>query len=420
MKILLVAIEDDRWGPPRLPKALSSAGFEVAALCPCSNPTAKSRYLAQHFSWPRSRAWVRLAASLKRAMSAWQPALVVPCDEQVVALVQFLLCNPKMTGLERWPKRLFDALARSMGPPASFDAMLRKNSTQLLARRIGVATPAGLAVANFPQARDEARRIGYPVVLKRSFSWGGAGVRVCRSEGELQSAVAEMTPKPGIGLKRQVRWLLSRDWYPNDNALWLQAGIAGYPAMYTALALDGRMLAGFAGMPVSTNGTAGPSTVVELGHNDAMEAASRRMVEAMGATGFVSFDFMIEQATGKAYLLECNPRPNQVSHLGPRVGVDLCRTLRETLQHPAGAGRPSSRCANRKGTVALFPAEWQRAPASVAINDHFHDVPWDEPELVVALAGTCQWADPLPPMRDRSRAAGILSSSLRIPYTSSW
>ena len=405
MRILLVAIEDDRWGPPRLPKALACADLEVAALCPDSNPTARSRYLTRHFPWPRSRAWVRLAAGLRRAMAEWQPVLVVACDEQVVALLQFLLRHQKMTGLDRWPKPQLEVLARSMGAPASFDAMLLKNSTQLLARRVGVATPTGLAVANFPQARDEARRIGYPVVLKRSFSWGGAGVRVCGSEAELQRAVAETAQKPDIGLKSQVRWLLSRDWYPNDTSLWLQACIDGFPAMYTAVALNGRMLAGFAGLPVATNGTAGPSTVVEIGHHDAMETASRRMIEAMGATGFLSFDFMIEQGTGKPYLLECNPRPNQVGHLGPRVGVDLCGALRDALHNPARAGRMAPKCANRKASVALFPAEWRRAPASTAILEHYHDVPWDEPELAVALAGFGTWparSSPLPaPVKKR-------------------
>lgn len=393
MKILLVGIEDHRWGPPRLPKALAAAGFEVAVLAPHGNPTAQSRHSHRHYEWTRSRAWVRLASGLRQALTDWQPELVVPCDEQVVALIQFLLRNPHMTGLCRWPHGAREVLASSMGAPATFDALLHKNSTQLLARRVGVETPAGLAVANFAQARDEAKRIGYPVVLKSSFSWGGSGVKVCRSEYELASAVAGMIRKPDSGLKNSLRWLLSRDWYPTDRSMWLQACVAGVPAMYTAVALNGRMLAGFAGMPVTTNGAAGPSTVVELAHNDEMETASRLMIEATGATGFLSFDFMLERGTGKAFLLECNPRPNQVSHLGPRVGVDLARALASALRVPRRSGPKAALSATSSSIVALFPAEWQRAPAGAAISEHFHDVPWDEPELMKALAETCCWAD---------------------------
>ena len=35
-------------------------------------------------------------------------------------------------------------------------------------------------------------------------------------------------------------------------------------------------------------------------------------------------------------------------------------------------------------TIALFPQEWQRDPASPLIRSAYHDVPWDAPALVRA------------------------------------
>jgi hypothetical protein len=37
-----------------------------------------------------------------------------------------------------------------------------------------------------------------------------------------------------------------------------------------------------------------------------------------------------------------------------------------------------------KDTIALFPQEWLRNPASAFIRSGYHDVPWEEPELVRA------------------------------------
>ena len=119
-----------------------------------------------------------------------------------------------------------------------------------------------------------------------------------------------------------------------------------------------------------------------------MAASSERMVAALGATGFLSFDFMIERATGNAFLLECNPRPNHVTHLGGRLGVDLCSALHAGLRPPARAGSRDTPPLgpHDSGTIALFPQEWLRAPDSAALHDGYHDVPWDDPDLVVRLA----------------------------------
>jgi hypothetical protein len=35
-------------------------------------------------------------------------------------------------------------------------------------------------------------------------------------------------------------------------------------------------------------------------------------------------------------------------------------------------------------TIALFPQEWIRDPASAFLQSAYHDVPWDKPELIRA------------------------------------
>ena len=178
--------------------------------------------------------------------------------------------------------------------------------------------------------------------------------------------------------------MLHRDWYPTETAVDLQQAIVGSPAMYCAVAVAGTLVAGFAGITRQSGTDNGPSSVVWLGAHEAMATASSRMIEALGATGFIGFDFMIDAATGQAYLLECNPRPIQVCHLGPRIGIDLCAALAAALRGDA----PAPAAASGAEVVALFPQEWQRDPASLAANRNHLDVPWDDPGLIRAMVAT--------------------------------
>src|SRR5579871_1435545 len=89
--VLIVAIEDGRWGAARLPAALAGAGLRVAALCAAGNPLAVTRHIEHRFDLPAGRSSRRMADRIAAAIAAWRPALIVPADEQVVALLHFLV-----------------------------------------------------------------------------------------------------------------------------------------------------------------------------------------------------------------------------------------------------------------------------------------------------------------------------------------
>ena len=112
--------------------------------------------------------------------------------------------------------------------------------------------------------------------------------------------------------------------------------------------------------------------------------AAAKLIAAYGCSGFIGFDFMEEAATGRAFLLECNPRPIQVTHLGPRIGVDLCATLAAALRGEA----PPPQAPTSEAEIALFPQEWLRDPASLAGASRFLDVPWEDPALLRAMVNT--------------------------------
>ena len=102
------------------------------------------------------------------------------------------------------------------------------------------------------------------------------------------------------------------------------------------------------------------------------------MIKDLGATGFIGFDYMIAAETGDSFLLECNPRPIQVCHLGNRIGVDLCAALAAGMAGQlVPLGVPS-----KAEVIALFPQDWRREHVSVYAEAIFIDVPWDDRALV--------------------------------------
>lgn len=372
--ILIVAMEEGRWGPARLPGALARAGLSIAALCPDRNALAASDHVAHRFRLPPTRSSRGLFRAVSDAIESCRPRLVIPADEQVVALLHAFVRQ----GLERGgADATLDTVVKSLGRPEMLDAMLHKSATLDLARRLSVRVPESATVSSAGEAARAVRRIGYPLYVKTSFSWAGQGVILCQDAAALATALRQPRSVWSAG-KAVLRSWLGRDWYPGTPAVDIQKAIDGRPAMYCAVAWRGQMLAGFAGLPTATASPTGPSTSVRLCESPAMAAASARMIEAFGATGFLGFDFMIEDGTEQVYLLECNPRPIQVCHLGPLIHCDLAQRLATELAACQGAGERWS--ARGDIEVMLMPGSLRGDGTG---TDHRHrDIPWDDRGLL--------------------------------------
>ncbi len=374
----MIAFDGGRWGAARLVKPLHDAGFRVAALCPSGNSLARTGYLDQYFALTDVRSSRRFESRLAEIMGIWKPLLIVPADERVVACLHAVVRKARSGGLSRLDEAALAIIVASLGNPARFDAMLLKSSTLGLARELGLPVPGGETVISVDQAIAAANRIGFPVYVKASFSWSGNGVSFCRNGGEIAAAIAATRPRLRLPFRDALRRAVNRDWYPAQAAIDVQESIAGTPAMFCAVALNGRMIAGFAGITRQACAVNGPSSIVRIGANPEMERISREIIRVFGASGFIGFDFMIDGATGAIVLLECNPRPIPVCHLGSRIGVDLCAALAAEF-----GGKPYSAAARiGEEVITLFPHEWQRNPDGVAKTGNYIDIPLDDPELL--------------------------------------
>ena len=125
----------------------------------------------------------------------------------------------------------------------------------------------------------------------------------------------------------------------------------------------------------------GPASVVRLVRNEEMRRASETLLKHWGLTGLIGFDFMLD-AAGQAWLIECNPRPTPLGHLGAHVGEDLCAALHHGL---ISAPPPQKNEAPKELLVAHFPQETWRDPNSAYFTRAYHDVPVDDPGLLDCL-----------------------------------
>ena len=143
---------------------------------------------------------------------------------------------------------------------------------------------------------------------------------------------------------------------PGRRAL-VQKFIDGQPAMRAIAAVDGRVVAGLSMIKEQCHpGPTGPSSVVRIISHAGMEEAGDKMARALGLTGLASLDFMVG-SDGSASLIEYNPRPTPVSHLGP-----LAARLVEAL---GGSSKEAPPLVADGTRIALYPQEWLRQGGEV-------------------------------------------------------
>jgi D-alanine-D-alanine ligase-like ATP-grasp enzyme len=374
-RILMIADDTERWGPARLPEPLREAGLEVAALCAPGNPLNHSSFLSRRYDLKKLKSWRAFGTSLAAAMTDWKPDLIIPCDELVVAMLHYFLKRPGVARRYLSPLQL-DVLQRSIGKTEMLDAMMLKHETMALAKSLGVHCPKSEVVDCEQAAIRAASQLGYPVFLKASYSWGGAGVIACKSPQDVAAAYMQLSKEPSV-LKKTARRVLARDWYHVQSTVEVQQTVQGESVMYSVAAKDGHILAGLFAKRMSRNGANGPSTVVTLGENADCRQSAEMILTAFCASGFLAFDFMRCATTGHMFLLECNPRPNQICHLGAQVGQDLCKALAQGMAGEKAAPSAGSKTAD----IPLFPQAWINDEKEALAAPERLDIPRNDPAL---------------------------------------
>ncbi|MYI19095.1 MAG: carbamoyl-phosphate synthase large subunit, partial [Acidimicrobiia bacterium] len=83
--------------------------------------------------------------------------------------------------------------------PAAIDAAEDREQWGALCRRLGIPQPPGDVATSPGAARDVARRIGYPVLVRPSYVLGGRAMVIVHDDEELAAAMAEMSREGSLG-----------------------------------------------------------------------------------------------------------------------------------------------------------------------------------------------------------------------------
>jgi glutathione synthase/RimK-type ligase-like ATP-grasp enzyme len=251
-----------------------------------------------------------------------------------------------------------------VAPGSHFVALLRSKTEFLCASRAaGISTPPFQVCATEEEAREATATFGFPVYMKASKGWAGSGLLFADSAASFEVQVKSLS---------------------FEAPLLLQKEITGPSASVSVLYDRGVPVCWFAYLMQRTwpNRFSSACSVRLFPHPDA-----EHLVDAVGRltefTGLAGIDFICEQGTNRLLLLEFNPRPTPVYHLGCHAGVDFAGALREMASGPATIQLPYL----SSGTIDLFPQMLFYAVEHLnplLFLRCLGDIPWKDPALTIA------------------------------------
>lgn len=410
-KILLA--DTNRWAlSARLGMALTEAGFQVSAVCATpKHPLHKTRAVHQTFPYKG----LDPLGSLGRAIAAVEPALIVPCcDRSVGHLHQ--LCTIAQGDEDQVRLALIE---RSLGSAASYPVVASRFEFLEVARQQGVRVPQTQRVEHPERLASQVSEF-LPCVLKANGTWGGGGVKIIHRSDQTEPAMEQLNQL--FRFKRAFkRLLVNRDsfwlhswWNESGHEVILQAYIEGKAANTAVVCWKGQVLAGISVEVSECDGATGPARVVRVVDNPEMMSAAVRIASRLGLSGFFGLDFVIEEASQAAYLIEMNPRATPLSHFRLGPGRDLAGALAAQI----GLQNNERSAVTEKEMITYFPQQRGIAPELLAAS--FLDTPENEPELVEDLRNP--WPDRtllfrLSSWMSRRGAAAASADTNRLPLT---
>ena len=382
MKPIVLIAATTRWfSTARLAMALADAGCVVDAVCPSGHPIFKTSALR------RAHLYQGLAplTSFAEAIVSSKADLVIPSDDLSTRHLHELYSRGKASTTADGD--LCALIAHSLGLPEHFSTLYARTKLLEIAREEGIRVPDGAVIPDLHHLTEWTAKNGFPAVLKTDGSSGGGGVRITNTIEEARRAFKKLSAPP-LFARVVKRVLIDRDltlvWpllLRRRPVVNVQSFVPGREATSLVVCWKGAVLAGLHFEVLNKQNTTGPASVLRRMDNSEMSSAAEKLARRLGLSGLHGFDFMLENETGNPYLIEMNPRTTQVGHLALGPGRDIPAALYAALSGKPVGEAPS---VTQNDTIALFPQEWSRDPASPFLQSAYHDVPWAEAELMRA------------------------------------
>lgn len=383
MKPNILLITTRRWfSAARLAMAFSAAGCRVEIACPSDHPAMLTRDIATRY--PFRALWP--VRSLHSAIRKSRPDLVVPTDE-IAATYLYRLYELAPAIDQEISFFVRSLLERSLGAPENFPVLTSRTRLLAAAQAAGVRA---LPAQNIPDLATLLQWLSanhFPAVLKADGTSGGEGVRVVCTGKEAISAWRKLRAPVGVahllkqtGFDRDLHhvapWTKRR-----PRTVSIQPFISGQDCNIAVACWQGELLGAISLDVLRAWKPKGPGALVEISESDQMLKAARTVVRQLNLSGLCGFDFMVEDGTGCAYLIEMNAHATQTCHLPFGIPRDLITSLVSAI---ASRPLPPLNESGRQGIIALFPLAWQSGVSKKMLESTLQDVPWGEPALVEA------------------------------------
>ena len=383
MKPGILVITARRWfSAARLAMSFNAAGCRVEIACPRNHPALLTRGIAHRYPF-RALSPIR---SLHSTIRKSQPDLLIPTDE-IAARYLYRLYDEAPAIDEGASPLIRSLVERSLGDPASFPALSSRTGFLAVAQSEGIPTPPTQDIPDLLTLERWLDENALPAVLKADGTSRGEGVRIVCTRKEAFKEWRKLRAPLGIthviqntGFESDTHHIVP--WLKRQQRdVSIQPFISGQDSNIAVACWKGELLGVISVDVLRACRPRGPGALVELSHDDQMLKAVRTLVRRLKLSGFCGFDFMTEDGTGRAYLIEINARATQTCHLPYGIPRDLTTSLVSAL---AGEPLPSVNEARKRGIIALFPLAWQSGVSRQVLESTHQDIPWEEPHLVFA------------------------------------
>lgn len=197
-----------------------------------------------------------------------------------------------------------------------FDAMYRlhhKPSLHAFCLNHNLPTPPTIVSDRMEQLVSGAHRLGFPVVVKLPGGNNSVGRTFCNNESELMSTWNQLADE-----QRRV----------GGELPFVQKKIRGNLICTLCFCAEGKKLAEVVYRTLRMFPQAGGTTVhrQSIIHEEISRIADR-VVAATRWSGFLGFDFLVDETSGIPYLIDANVRANPAINLGFSADLDWSRMI---------------------------------------------------------------------------------------------
>ncbi|MCO0832337.1 carbamoyl-phosphate synthase large subunit [Fructobacillus sp. W13] len=173
-----------------------------------------------------------------------------------------------------------------------------RDSFNQIIKKLGLHQPKADFANSQEEAKEKAKEVGYPILIRPSYVIGGQGMAVIKNEGELQD------------------YLNAAAWVSNDHPVLIDSYLAGQEAELDLLS-DGQevsipgIMAHIERSGVHSGDSMAVYPAVTLADDviDQMVDAATKLAKELGVIGLMNVQFIIHE--GKAYVIEVNPRASR-------------------------------------------------------------------------------------------------------------